>query len=103
MSQESITQNYLIIEQNIVNNIVVWNGDTTQWTPPADSIALVQATTIAMVWQEVIVDKKIVDYVLVEQLGAGAIGFTWDGTVVITNEPKPAIPVQPTTTGIETA
>ena len=103
MPQDFIEQNYLIIEQNIVTNIVVWDGDTTQWTPPQGSIALVQATTPAMIWEPVIVDKKITDYVLTEVLGAGAIGFTWDGTNCITNEPKPAIPVQPSTTGTVSA
>jgi hypothetical protein len=96
-------QNYLIIEQNVVTNVVVWNGDTTQWTPPQGSIALVQATTPAKVWQAVIVDGKITDWVLGEQIGAGAIEFTWDGTVVTTNEPKPTVPTQPTTTGTQTA
>lgn len=100
MVQEFTTQNYLIIEANVVTNVVLWDGDTTQWTPPQGSIALVQATTPAMVW-ELNVDKT--DYVLTEQVGAGSIGFTWDGTNCITNEPKPAIPVQPVTTGTQTA
>ena len=38
MLQDFIEQNYLIIEQNVVDNIVVWNGDTTQWTPPQLSL-----------------------------------------------------------------
>ena len=50
MLQEFIVQNYLIIENNVVDNIVIWNGDTTQWTPPQGSIVLIQATTPAMVW-----------------------------------------------------
>ena len=103
MLQEFTTQNYLIIEQNVVVNIVVWDGDTSIWTPPQGSIALVQSTTPAMVWQPIIVDGKITDYVLVEQLGAGLIGFIWDGTVVTTNEPQPTVPTQPTTTGTQTA
>lgn len=93
MLEVFIDQNYLIIESNVVTNVCVWNGDTTQWTPPAGSIALVQATTPAMVWDAVIVDEKITDWVLIEQLGQGQIGFTWDGTACITNQPKPAIPV----------
>jgi len=92
MVQEFINQNYLIIESNIVTNVVVWNGDTSIWTPPANSIALVQSTTPAMIWQAVIVDGVITDYILVESLGSGSIGFTWNGTAVITNQPKPAIP-----------
>ena len=91
MVQEFTTQNYLIIESNVVTNICLWNGDTTQWTPPQGSIALIQATTPAMIWQAVIVDKKVTDYVLTEELGQGQIGFTWDGTVLTTNQPKPPI------------
>ena len=83
------TQNYLIVEANIVTNNVVWDGDVNTWTPPADSIQLIQATTPAMVW-ELNADKT--DYVLTEQVGAGDIGFTWDGTVLTTNQPKPSIP-----------
>ena len=93
MLQEFITQNYLIIEQNIVTNLVVWNGDTTQWAPPQGSLALVQATTPAMIWQ-LNADKTV--YVLTEQVGAGGIGFSWDGTNCITNEPQPE-PPQPAT------
>ena len=103
MLQEFITQNYLIIENNVVTNVVVWNGDTTQWVPPQGSIALVQATTPAMIWTEVYTDGKITDFVLQEKIGAGDIEFTWDGTDCITDQPKPVIPVQPTTTGTQTA
>lgn len=88
MLQEFITQQYLIIENNIVTNLVVWNGDTTQWTPPQGSVALVQATTPAMIWQ---LNADKTDYVLTEVIGAGQIGFTWDGTVLTTNQPKPTV------------
>ena len=100
MLQEFVEQNYLIIEQNIVTNVVVWNGDTSTWTPPQGSIALVQATTPAMIW-ELNADKT--GYVLTEQVGAGAIGFTWDGTNCVTNQPKPTVPTQPVATGMVTA
>jgi hypothetical protein len=103
MLQEFITQNYLIIEQNVVVNVVVWNGDTTGWTPPQGSIALVQATTPAMVWQYNTTNK---DYELVQVIGVGDIGFTWDGSVLTTNQPKPtpsAPSNQPTTTGTQSA
>jgi hypothetical protein len=88
------TQNYLIVESNVVTNICVWDGNTQTWTPPSDATMLVQATTPAMVWEPVIVDYETVDYVLVEEIGAGKIGFTWDGTtqILTTNQPKPAIP-----------
>lgn len=103
MLQEFVEQNYLVIENNIVNNLVIWNGDTSQWTPPSGSIALVQATTPAMIWQAILIDGKITDYVLVEQIGTGGMGFIWDGTAVITNQPKPEIPTQIATTGTITA
>jgi hypothetical protein len=92
MLQEFVNQNYLIIENNIVTNVCLWNGDTSIWTPPQGSIVLIQAITPAMVWEAVVVDDKITDWVLGEQLGVGNIGFTWDGTVLTTNQPKPAIP-----------
>jgi hypothetical protein len=99
-------QNYLIVESNVVTNNVVWDGNPDTWQPPANSIQLVDATTPAMVWVEVFNDiYQIIDYVLEEQLGAGDIGFIWDGSVLTTNKPKPTIPpepVQPTTKGTQT-
>lgn len=82
------TQNYLIIESNVVTNNVVWDGNPDTWQPPANSIQLVDATTPAMVWR---VNSENTDYVLEEQLGAGDIGFTWNGSILTTNEPKPKI------------
>ena len=99
MLQEFTTQNYLIIEFNVVTNVVLWNGDTTQWAPPLGSIALVQSTIPAMVWR---LNAEKTGYVLVEELGQGQIGFTWDGTVLTTNEPQPTV-TQPVTTGTVTA
>ena len=85
-------QNYFVVEENIVNNLVYWDGNTQTWQPPANATMLVADTTPAMVWQPIYVNKKITDYVLVEIMGGGDIGFTWNGTVLTTNEPKPAIP-----------
>ena len=86
---ENMEQNYLIIENNIVSNVCVWDGNTATWQPPADATILIQSITPAMVW---VLNQDKTDYVLVEQLGQGSIGFTWNGTVLTTNEPKPAIP-----------
>jgi hypothetical protein len=95
------TQNYLVVENNVVTNICVWDGDTNTWTPPADATMLIQADTQAKVWAY---DKASNTYVLTEELGAGAIGFTWDGSVLTTNEPQPAPPKeQPVATGTTTA
>jgi hypothetical protein len=85
-------QNYLIVQENVVTNICVWDGNTQTWMPPSDATMLVQSTTPAIIWEPVIVDDKITDWILTEEMGEGDIGFTWNGTVVTTNEPKPAIP-----------
>ena len=93
-----MTQNYLIIEDNVVTNYVVWDGGS-DWTPPVNSIQLVQADTPAKIW---VLNADKTDYELVEQQSAGDIGYTWDGVVLTTNAPKPTIPVQPTASGITT-
>jgi hypothetical protein len=89
------TQNYLMVQNSVVSNIVFWDGNTDTWQPPKNAIMLVQDTTPAMVWEDVAVDEKVVDYILVEKIGAGAIGFTWNGTIATTNQPKPSIPIYP--------
>ena len=85
-------QNYLQVQNGVVTNVCLWDGDTNTWQPPADAIMLVQATTPCMVWEQIIVNGKITDYVLKEVIGAGTIDDTWDGTVLTTDLPKPAIP-----------
>ena len=95
-------QNYLQVESNVVTNLVVWDGDTNTWQPPADATMLVQATTPAMVWELNSATPPV--YVLTEVIGVGQIGFTWDGTVLTTNQPQPENPKpQPVTTGTKTA
>jgi hypothetical protein len=88
------TQNYLMISNatNVVQNICSWDGNTETWTPPVDTLMLIQSTIPAMIWEPVVVDNKVTDWVLAEVLGQGQIGFTWNGSVCTTNEPKPAIP-----------
>lgn len=94
-----MNQNYLIIENNVVTNIIFWNGNTQTWTPPADSIQLIQSTIPAINWQAVEdAEGHIIDWALVEQMGLSSIGFTWDGKVCTTNEPKPPIPNEIITT-----
>jgi hypothetical protein len=89
IGQLKMEQNYLIIENNVVTNIIVWDGGS-DWTPPVDSIQLVHADAPAKVWQ-LNADKS--DYELIEQQGAGDISYTWDGSFLTTNRPKPTIPV----------
>lgn len=85
-------KNYFIVQNNVVTNTVIWNGDPNTWTPPEGSIQLLAETTPALIWVSVVVDKVITDYVLEQIVGVGENGFTWDGTVLTTNQPKPAIP-----------
>ncbi len=89
------TQNYLMINEttNVVDNVCIWDGNPDTWQPPAGYLMLVQTTTMAVVWEYDIVNK---DWVLVQEIGQAQIGFTWNGTECITNEPKPA-PPQPQT------
>ena len=84
-------QNYLVIELNTVTNVVVWDGDINTWNPPENATMLVQSTTPAMIWMPIFVDKILNDWILTEVTGAGDIGFTWNGTVVTTNQPKPQV------------
>lgn len=86
-------KDYLMINKstNIVDNISMWNGDPNTWLPPSEYLMLIQADVIAMLWSPIIVDNKITEYELVENLGAGQIGFTWNGSVLTTDEPKPVI------------
>jgi len=94
------SQGYLQIQNNLVTNTVEWDGDTNTWQPPADATMLVQSTTPAMLWDY---DYTNNTWDLKEFIGLGGIGFTWNGTAVITNEPKPTEPPKQVTTGIKTA
>lgn len=88
------TQAYLMINEstNVVDNVCMWDGDTSTWTPPAGYLMLVQATTPALVW---VFDDQAWEYVLEQQMGAGSINFTWNGTECVTNESKPEPPPPP--------
>lgn len=71
---------------NIVDNVCVWDGDIQTWTPPENYLLLVQASTPSLVWS---LNEGNTDWVLTEVLGQAGIGFTWNGTQCVTNEPKP--------------
>ena len=92
------TQNYLMVENNVVTNNVVWDGNTATWNPPTGATMLIDADTYGQVWEPVWDTTQtppvIIDYELVSILGVGDIGFTWNGTEVVTNQPKPEIPTQ---------
>lgn len=83
------TQNYLIIQENVVTNVCLWDGNTEIWTPPTDATMLVQSTTLTKIWQ---LNTEQTEYVLVDSIGDADIGFTWDGSVATTNQPKPNVP-----------
>jgi len=85
------TQKYLMVDaENIVENIILWDGQS-DWILPVGYTMLVKSTTPAMVWQ---LNDTVTPNVfeLVEVVGAGSIGFTWNGTVLTTNKPQPTVP-----------
>jgi len=95
-----MTQNYLQIQDDVVTDLVVWDGGS-EWTPPANATMLIQITTPAIVW---VLNTTKTDYVLTEVMGVGQIGFIWDGTVVTTNQSKPVVvSIEPLTTGVKQA
>ena len=90
------TQNYLQIENNVVTNLVVWDGDINTWQPPADATMLIQANTMSIVWVANY-NTDPYSWELGQVVGAGQIGFVWDGSAVTTDQPMPPKPpkVQP--------
>lgn len=98
------TQNYLMIQQNVVTNVCLWDGNTDNWQPPSDSTMIVQANTPTKIWG---LNAEKTEYVLTDSIGDADIGFTWNGTVATTNQQKPIIPEpvaenQPVTQGTQT-
>jgi len=89
------------IDNNVCENVVVWSGDNKDWTLPSNFIALEKETTPAKIWV-LNLDKGI--YELVEVIGLGDIGFTWDGSHLITNNSQPTFLQnhQPKTSGSQT-
>ena len=90
-------ENYLMINKqtNIVDNIIVWDGDTQSWNPPSNYLMLPAATTMAYDWFWV---ESVQDYELQENMGGGNVGDTWNGTACITSTPKETEPPQQITT-----
>jgi hypothetical protein len=85
------SKNYLLINtvNNICENVVLWDGDTSKWKPPQNYLALIQSEVPSKDWEW---DKISSSWVLVEVMGEGQIGYTWDGTVLTTNLPHPDKP-----------
>ena len=85
---------------NIVDNICIWDGNFNTWQPPSNYLMLAQATTPSILW---LLNNDKTAYVLTEIIGSGSIGFTWNGTAVITNQDQPIMPTQPKSNGLKTA
>lgn len=92
MGENMTTKNYIMIQENNIINIIVWDGNTTTWQPPQDVLVLPQDTTPTKIWR---VSTEINDYVLTESVGEANIGFTWDGSFAITNAEKPTFIQEP--------
>ena len=80
-------QSYLIIENNVVTNAVMWDGGP-DWTPPAGSTAHIRSTMPAKIW---VLNETTKAWELQVVLGAGGRGHTWDGTHLTTNQPMPTL------------
>jgi len=94
-------KNYLIIENNTVSNVVFWDGNPGTWEPPKNAVTLIASETPALVWG---VLPNSLTHTIVEKIGEGKIGFTWDGSVLKTNAPKPPdLKPQPIVSGMKTA
>lgn len=95
-----MAENYLLVNKqtNIADNQTFWDGNTSVWSPPSTHLAIPQATTIGTYWKY---EKDLKDYVEVDHMGQGSIGDTWDGTKF--RAPKPDLPEQPVSTGLEQA
>lgn len=79
-------KDWLIIKNNVVVNVVRWDGDVNTWEPPEGSIWLDRDTTPSRIW---CMNEDNTDARIEERIGYGEIGFTWDGNTVNTNHPKP--------------
>jgi hypothetical protein len=94
-------ENYLIIDQNnVVTNIVLWDGNINTWQPPEGCLWEINSQTIAYIW-EVPDPEQSKEVVLIPVLGASDIGFIWNPTdkTTTTNKPKP--PTPPQTLGLQ--
>jgi hypothetical protein len=84
-----MSKTYLLINtsNNIVENAVVWDGNTETWQPPSGFTALDLETTPSIEWEW---NADLNDWVPVDMVGTGSIGDSWDGQK--SNAPKPPPP-----------
>jgi hypothetical protein len=95
-----MSNNYLLIntETNVVDNVVVWDGNTQTWQPPKNYIWFVDEETEALVWA---LNENRTDFELKPVLGAGGVGFIWDGVMLKTPDSKPEVPVEIISGGVQ--
>ena len=83
-------QTYFVINTSVdpavCENICVWDGNTETWNPGQDYITIPVEGTNALVWSY---EKSSNSFILVECDGGGKVGYTWNGTNLVTNVPKP--------------
>lgn len=82
-------KSYLLINSNnIVDNIIEWDGDTSKWSPPNNFTCVLKDTAPANVW---VFNVENNTFVLTEVVGSGNIGFIWnpDTSTLTTNEEQP--------------
>jgi hypothetical protein len=93
-------ENYLMINKqtNLVDNLVMWDGNVNSWNPPSEYLMLPVATTMAYDW---FWSDVLQDWELQENMGGANIGDTWNGSACITSATKESNTPYPTTTGIQ--
>lgn len=88
-------ETYLVIDTiknpKVCDDAIMWDG-VSNWPVPTDHILVKQATTPALNWG---VNSTSTQWILVESVGTGGIGYTWDGTRLTTNQPMPTTPPTP--------
>lgn len=44
---------YAMIQSETVTNVILWNGDTTRWQPPADTLCIPAPDFVGVGWRYV--------------------------------------------------
>jgi hypothetical protein len=85
-------ESYFLINTttNIVENTIDWNG-VDSWNVPDGYILVSRDSTPAKIW---LLNEETRNFDLVTVLGAGDIGFLWDGSELMTNQAQPE-PLKP--------
>jgi len=94
-------QNYCMVNEQtaVCENVVLWDGNVSNWQPPEGYLLMLQSTTPAKNW---VWDATGNQWIL-SVSGEGQVGFSWDGTYLTTNEPQPTVSmIQPSVEGAQT-